>query len=253
MNKLAPELLDAVIELLDRSDLRRCCTVSRRWQFSVERLTFRDIRLKSTDLERFSDIFSDHRRREVLGAIEYHVILPRYSEKRRRKYERAKDKKANNEAFTEAFHGLFGILHAWEHDQGATTPNQKTITLDCSVYSPTDKPEDIFSYRSEIEFGVTDLFSRRHEYFFLRLLKDDLPNVSRISCFQLLPGLRRVEGTAVAAIVAKLPNLESIDWELNDNDNLFPSLRQQRRYGNRPFFFFFFFENATQASDEHVD
>jgi hypothetical protein len=239
MDSLAPELLDAIIELLDPSDLLRCCTVSQRWQSSVERLTFRDIRLKSTDLERFSDIFSDHRRREVLATIEYHVILPPYDDKRCDLLETAEDMDSNNEAFTEAFHGLFGILHAWGHDNGQRASNQTRgcpIKLKLAVYSPTDYPfrHGMDKWETRRLWQQTAFFGPQYEYSFLRLLQEELPTVLRIWRFEAMRATlrpRNVEGAALAAIAAKLPDLESIDWQINDDDKKFPLLRQQRRYG----------------------
>jgi hypothetical protein len=221
MNNLPQELLDAISLQLPDSDLHNCCTVSRRWQFTVERLTFIWIRLKSTDLERFSDIFSDHHRRESLELIDYQVVLPTYS-----------DKRLNTEAFTEALHGLFRILHSWEHKGGAATSNQKTVSLELSF----DSPKHSRSWKNPWqEFRKKyGLFELRHEYSFLRLLNDDLPTVSRISRFQLptrLHSPQHVDGATLAAIAAKLPNLEYIMWHLIDDDKKFPSQRQQRRYG----------------------
>jgi hypothetical protein len=83
------------------------------------------LQLPDSDLERFSDIFSDHHRREALELIDYQVILPTYS-----------DKRLNTEAFSEALHGLFRILHSWEHKGGAATSNQKTVSLELSFDSP---------------------------------------------------------------------------------------------------------------------
>jgi hypothetical protein len=245
MNNLAPELLAAIVSQLELvpqlelplSKLSPYSTVSRQWQFAVERHTFCCIRLKSTDLEHFSNLFRDHRRREILAAIDYHVILPTYSDKRCAKFETAKDRNLNNEAFTEAFHGLFRILHSWEQDSGTATSDQMRgcpIELESTVYSPMDYPYRKNHREKADSGGRRDLFERRYEYSVLRLLKDDLPMVSRISRFELLKTVgisRAVEGAALAAIAAKLPNLQLITWQLNDNDMRFPSLRQQRRYG----------------------
>jgi hypothetical protein len=143
----------------------------------------------------------------------------------------------NNEAFTEAFHGLFRILHSWEQDSGTAISNQMRgcpIELELTVYSPMDYPYRKNHLAEADSRGGSDLCEHRYEYSVLRLLKDDLPMVSRISRFELLKTVgmpRAVEGAALATIAAKLPNLQLINWQLNDNDMRFPSLLQQRRYG----------------------
>jgi hypothetical protein len=138
MNDLPSSLLEEIISLLDPSERRLSSyyTVSMQLRFAVERHTFRYIELKSTDLERFEEIFWDHRRREALARIDYKIILPSYS-----------DKDLNDEAFIEAVHAIFRILHSWEQSHRATILNWIRgcpIKLDLSVYSPTDRP-----YQSE--------------------------------------------------------------------------------------------------------
>jgi hypothetical protein len=241
MNDLPSPLLVDIISLLDPSEqpLSSYCTVSKQVQFAVERRTFRYIRLKSTDLKRFEEIFWDYNRREALAQIDYNVILPSYSDKRCASYERAKDKDLNNEAFTEAVHALFRILHSWEQETGAKRSNWLRgcpIKLKLAVYSPTDRPyrsEDNKQAREKLEDG-RDLFEKRYENSFLRLLQDELPIVLRITGFEFprtLETPRHVEGAALAAIAAKLPNLELIKWQIEDKDKKSPLLQQQRRYG----------------------
>jgi hypothetical protein len=96
--------------------------------------------------------------------------------------------------------------------------------LDLIVYSPMDlKYREYLGRWWQRQRFLTrgDLLEHRYEYSFLRLLNDDLPTVSRISLFRLLPRVkfpRHIEGAGLVAIAAKLPNLELIHWQLNDND-----------------------------------
>lgn len=248
MDSLPLELLAIIVSLLDPSERARYATISRQWQAAVERLTFRSVRLKSIDLKRFSDVFVGHRR-AALTELDYHVILPSYSENSCAKFENEKDKSLNNEAFTKAIHSLFGILHCWDEvktNNGAAKEEYKKseararpISLTLTAYSPLDPPyrENIERHRYQVTVSLerNDLFERRYEHSFLRLLKPDrLPLVlciSRLKTPVKVEIPRRLDGASVAAIAAKLPNLGVIDWSLSDDEKKFPSLRQQHRYG----------------------
>ncbi|ERF72496.1 hypothetical protein EPUS_07705 [Endocarpon pusillum Z07020] len=54
--------------------------ISRQWQLAVEAHTFSTINLSSDELDQFSEIFSNVRRRGYLKSIEYDVLLSTYSE-----------------------------------------------------------------------------------------------------------------------------------------------------------------------------
>ena len=117
---LPPEILARILSFLDHSERLRCVTVSRKWQLLIERNVFRSIELKSTDLQEFSGIFVGHRR-AFLAELSYDVILPGYDDRQRVRFERKKDKQANNEALTEAIHGLFSVLASWNEAMGHET------------------------------------------------------------------------------------------------------------------------------------
>ena len=79
MNNLSPELLSHIVTCLAPSKFRCYATISRPFQFVIERHTIRSIRLKSSDLALFSTPFSVPHRRSGLGELIYHIILPTYS------------------------------------------------------------------------------------------------------------------------------------------------------------------------------
>ena len=121
----SPELIVLILSFLDLDELINHVTVSKSWQYSVDRCTFPTIHLKSTDLDRFRDIFVGHRR-AALADLSYDVILPTYSDHQCAKFETDEDKRHNNEALTEALHGLFSILHSWNQEiaHGTRTSRQ---------------------------------------------------------------------------------------------------------------------------------
>ena len=70
---------------------------------------FREITLKSTDIEAFDAILSENRRR-FLAKLTLDVVLPNYDDKSCGRFERKTDKNANNEVFTKTIEKLFAVL-----------------------------------------------------------------------------------------------------------------------------------------------
>ena len=210
---------------------------------AVERCTFRRIKLKSTDLEFFRNTFVGHRR-AALADLSYDVILPTYSDHQCARFETEEDKRSNNEALTEAIHGLFFVMHSWheERDDKMTAPTQtRPFSFTLNAYSPMDVDHrqnvDIQEQRFQAQLagGRNDLFEHRYEHSFLRVLKlAELCQLSQITSFYAdkLWYTRRIEGSSLAGIAAKLPNLERISWAVNDDEKRYPVIRQQHRYGN---------------------
>jgi hypothetical protein len=55
-------------------------SVSRHWQLAIERLTFRDIESKSTNLDSFGTIVVGRHHRTFLQKFQFYVVLPKYSD-----------------------------------------------------------------------------------------------------------------------------------------------------------------------------
>lgn len=106
--------------------------ISRKWQRSIERLTFRHIRLCSDELSNFQQILTDstapsstypysqearqqqHRRRHLLKSLTLDIILPPYSRSASKRIETLAERQANDMAYTAAIQELFRILKMWE-------------------------------------------------------------------------------------------------------------------------------------------
>jgi hypothetical protein len=91
LNELSLEQLAIILFYLGSFELTKYVTVSRLWQYAIERRTFLKIQLKSTDLLAFSNIFVENRR-AGLTELSYSVILPTYSDYQCARFEREKDK-----------------------------------------------------------------------------------------------------------------------------------------------------------------
>lgn len=125
ISSLSQEILSLVASYLprwenqDRADsserdpalLPPYATISRSWQHVIECQTFREITVKSTEIDRFSHIVAKHRR-NLLRRLELNVILPTYTDQACAKFETEKDKQSNNQVFTKAIKDLLTLLQS---------------------------------------------------------------------------------------------------------------------------------------------
>lgn len=216
-------------------------TLSRSWQHAIERRTFRQIVVKSTEIEDFSRIVVNHRRK-LLRRLELNVILPTYTDKACAKFETEKDKQSNNQVFTKAIKDLLALLRSW-HDEFQTTRNDRDAPIEHSLrlcigdcYSLKDcRYRGWEKYQEDIhdwEFGRRhDLFQHRYESSLLQLESSEgIQEIPQISSFHRSPGHRKIEPRSLAIIASKFPNLDSFRWRLQDNEKKDPQLRQQTRF-----------------------
>ncbi|KAL9578751.1 MAG: hypothetical protein Q9212_005523 [Teloschistes hypoglaucus] len=218
------------------STLPPYATISRKWQLAIESRTFRSIHLKSTELSRFAQILTGHRKR-LLAHLAYDVVLPTYDDKACAKFETEQDKERNNQAFTYAIHALYQTLKSLE---GRGTGTEfRALTLDIhDIYAPMDG-----SYREKYEEDKEqwasgqrdDLWEHRYEHSILRLLEHpELPFLLSPSSFNLcmLSCTKRIIEPKSALLMARrLSNVHSIELYLSDEEKKYPHIRQQSRYG----------------------
>lgn len=225
-----------------RALLPAYATISRSWQHAIEFQTFREIAVKSTEIENFSRIVVN-RRRKLLRRLQLNVILPTYTDKACAKFETEKDKQSNNQVFTKAIKDLLALLWSW-HDEFQTTGHDSNAPIEQSLrlcigdcYSPKDCRyrgwEKYQRDRHEWELGRRhDLFQHRYESSLLQLESiEGMQEIPQISSFHKSPGHRMIEPRSLARIASKFPNLDSFRWRLNDNEKRDPRLRQQTRFG----------------------
>ncbi len=217
-------------------------SISQSWQYAIECQTFREIAVKSTEIEAFSQIVVNHRRKQ-LRRLELNVILPTYTEQACAKFETEKDKQSNNQVFTNAIKDVLALLRSW-HDESQTTgsdsdpPIEPLLRLsigDC--YSPKDcqyrgwekYQEDCQEWEHRRRH---DLFQHRYESSLLQLESlEGIQEIPQISSFYKTPSNRNIEPRSLAMIAGKFPKLDSFLWMLEDNEKRDPPLRQQTRLG----------------------
>lgn len=245
MHQLPQELISHIATFIEREDdqshlpfdqrvrtpskLPLYATISRQWQYAIERLTFPEIWLKSTDLDYFSETMVAHRRRS-LAVLHYTIVLPTYEKAKRAKFETPDDQRVNNECFSDAIHGLFRLIKLWENPEGQDTP-LPTQVICLNLYEPYSRM-DYGSEKHRKDNGERyDLWEHRYEHSVLRLLHpEDLPSLSSI--WELSGNLhffRSIEPRSIAAILAKLNYLHSVMISLKDNEKNDRQMQQNDR------------------------
>lgn len=238
MNALPQDVYDEICGFLSAPNfnLSAVATVSRRWQAAIERRTFRTIRVRSDDFDRFHKIVHGSRRRCVTK-VEYIVILPPYSEEDRCRFEREIDREENDKVFTQAIHGLFHILKLWDVCEDGSI-ELKLV----DVYSDTDHD---FLRRSspsrqldtwlrlkkdETETYNVDLWGWRFHFSYLRLLKtSELPVVPVVKSFRTAHLTRNICDRVSIDIAARLPNLREAFCLMNEWEIRYIGLRRRHR------------------------
>ena len=217
-------------------------TISRSWQYAIESQTFREITIKSTEIENLSRIVVNHRRK-LLRRLQLNVVLPTYTDKACAKFETEKDKQSNNQVFTKAIKDLLDLLRSWQDEFEKTGTHSHALIEqplrlcigDC--YSPKDcryrgwekYQEDHREWESGRRY---DLFGHRYESSLLQLESvEGIREIPQVSSFHRSPSNRNIEPRSLAIIASKFPNLDSFRWRLKDIKKRDPRLRQQTRFG----------------------
>ncbi|KAJ2891387.1 hypothetical protein MKZ38_000513 [Zalerion maritima] len=239
MNRLPQDIFDEIAALLQSPDFDgpALATISRQWQRAIERHTFRNIRLRSTDLDRFQDVVQQDRRRYV-HAIDYLVILPTYGGEERCRFEREVDRQANDEAFTAAIYGLFYRLESWDVSKDGhirlylrdiySNADHPSLRRSCSSRELKNFLRVDRTRRSNL---TVDLWRWRFRYSYLRLLRaSELPLVPIVNSFYTCATTRNICDRVSIDMAARLPNLREASWRMNDWEIRYIALRRAHRH-----------------------
>ncbi|PGH16347.1 hypothetical protein AJ79_01889 [Helicocarpus griseus UAMH5409] len=235
MDKFPQEIVSSIVGHLKRSDLPSYATISRQWQYAVERLILQAVRFESTELSAFEHLFrpSESHRRTLIKSVDLHVVLPTYSDAACGEYEDDCEKEANSQVFSRAIHGLFKIFESLD-DEDVRRAGGLELKID--AYSPMDthRRPDHDRKREATRYGSRkDLWTERYQASFLQLKDCEhlpaLSNVSELHCSESYH-TRHIEPASVMALVAKLRNLKRCYLQFYDQDVLDLELRQINRY-----------------------
>lgn len=265
MDTISQEIIDRIVEQFvpeepyyvdpenvpEKESLASYACISRRFQYAVERLTFKQIHIKSTELDTLKENFQEKGglRRLFLKELWLTVILPEYEEKYYGRLEREPDQEANNATLTEAVTLLFEELTRWD-SQGGNGRGKASILFDIDAWSPSDdgrradQLDEFGRLIRGLEYSEDDIRSQRWMRSYLAF--ESLDSVSEVPCITTFRcrevGRHRQRGgvsgrsfdpSSVAELTRKMPNLETVDWHLRDDEKWTPRVerRQQRRLG----------------------
>ena len=248
MDNLPQELINRIVYYLKRyegqsqypvrrrqsrepSNFQLYATLSRPWKKAVELVTFHSLGIKSNELSHFHAIMTGNRRK-FLTNLSYEILLPEYCKEARDRVESDDEKRLNDESFTQSIYNLFSILKVWE-SEGVQTALRLELPHK-NAFSPTDLH---FSNKVQRRIEMTnrergkDIFERRFEMSFLRLLEPslllNLANLQRL-CIRG-NNVRKLAPSIGPGLAGSLPNLKDIFWEFGDCDNQPASLRSDNR------------------------
>lgn len=229
MDRLPQELFDLIVLHLDSilhhasnhlknesltpasQTLASFATVSQGFQFAVERLTFCELTLKSTDLALFEAAMSHEHRSRALEVLAYRIVLPSYTPHACRGYETAVFRRKNAEACSEAMSRLLALLSRW--------PADRKIHLYVHAYSPMDP-----GHRSQADEAAVDperdIGEDRYLFSCLDLAdmeENPMPAAPCVSRFNIGDHRgRQVTPDALGDLVEKLPGIDRLSLVLRE-------------------------------------
>ncbi|KAK4987211.1 hypothetical protein LTR50_004812 [Elasticomyces elasticus] len=253
MDRLSLELTTHIASFLERTEdqshvpLGLCeklpsklppfATISRAWQFAIERLTFRSICLHSNELDFFEALCTRHKhRRSALLQLDFCTALPPLAKGAASRAENDQERQSNDESFTQAVRALFELLKAWEDDgEDRAAPPLQLILSDPFVASRDSQVRrldtDTESFHQQQLVNRNDVFAHRYDHSVVGLKPHvELPSLRRVARFQAsADGLHTIDMGTVARIAASFSNLQSIRWNLDDNERRYVDRRRQYR------------------------
>ncbi|OTA55791.1 hypothetical protein K449DRAFT_387830 [Hypoxylon sp. EC38] len=196
----------------DRQRVRawpRLATLSRAWQAAIEKMTFKELVIESTDFAEFSTALSTVHRRRFLKLLSLRVVLPPYNIEAGQ-YESNQDRERNNRVAGREVNRLLHELATWHTDP--------TIELRFWFESPSDE--------------LCAPWGSCHAYSYLHLTGLDrlqVPCISSISTPEYLwRGNRIIHPSSLVSLTAKFPGVSEISFQYEE-PGPFLALRRELR------------------------
>lgn len=237
MDKLSQELIDIIVSFIpyraegarnihelgrriDPRVLAPLATVSRKFQRSIESLTFRRLIIDTSDegLAQFERIMGGQKHRRscirVLRAIirvAHNYVEPPAEDARRvpPPYETDKDREAERQALTATLRRLWDFIATW--DENAACGQRIRLSLETVPTFITDlaNTSPFFHRYPLLTFSLLDLTADAV----------DFPTLPCIDKFDFSSRHGRHWNPRVAAVLtSSMPNLEAIGWDLDNGD-----------------------------------
>lgn len=221
-----------------KSILAPFATISRQFRNAVERRTFENVILESSELDQG---LIQERHANLISELTFNIVLPNYSDNACGRFESNKDIHLNNAAFTRAMKSLFRLIKLWETDPFSSRTRPLSLVLG-SVHSPmdrlyrgsqkckNDKPGQRMRKRH-------DLFERRYGYSVLCLLDHHFSSFPELFCvtefkedvFAAGRGERILRSNELVFIASRMPHLQSTSWHIADNQTWLGEARWENR------------------------
>ncbi|RSL44349.1 hypothetical protein CEP54_014720 [Fusarium duplospermum] len=209
-------------------------TVSRRLQTAVERWTFRDIRINSDELEKFIQLLTPARR-TFLAGLEFIPILPPYKDTVNARAESPAERAANDESYTQAVQSLLEALKTWEEEDPQSVNYRLKLSINLPK-SPSDRAwQGIFPQWNAILPKGYCIYEGRFLHSYIDLLRlEQLPEVNRVKHLVMKrPDKKRLYRNLCPKVpfmlASKMPNLESVNFSMDDSEERFHDLRVHNR------------------------
>jgi hypothetical protein len=204
--------------------LAQYASVCRAWQIAVEKLTFADLHIDSSNLEEFDEITTSTKspgRSHHVKNLFFKVKLPEYSFAARGWYETQRDRDCNNRVFTQAIASLFQILSLWPNGSYEAKHLEICSLSPCDWRAEEDWPGRSLRQQTAMAFPEQELLGRRYESSYLEILEDT--HISNAMCITSVrfPGYsihRKTAPKAFSKIISHLPRLQNINAELRDDE-----------------------------------
>ncbi|KAL4885778.1 hypothetical protein BJY04DRAFT_116938 [Aspergillus karnatakaensis] len=249
LGNLSPELVDLIIHYLHDlkflnpevpltptkassflpkdEKLSRYSTISRQWQYAVERYTFAHLTLSSGTLQQLNRIVgSCPRRIQLVKNLGYTVNLPAYSRNRRSCVERRGEHEENLRVFRTGVVDIFALIKSWEKhispvglglNLRAEAPGEhkresaeRNEFLGLEVEEPQEEEEESWG------IGADRWAHRDHSL----TLNDDSREAPALPILPFVNGLgigsmgRRIHPVAIEQMILALPNLKDLSIRL---------------------------------------
>ncbi|EFQ97752.1 hypothetical protein MGYG_00793 [Nannizzia gypsea CBS 118893] len=140
MENVPQEIFLSILDYLgeEKHHLKPYLTVSRRWQRVIERLFFRSLTIKNTDLSTFATLFrgTNAHRKALVKMLDLRVLLPTYDGDNYHQHE-----EVNNQLFSTAVLELFQVLKTFNEDGNVKRNIRRGDGLRLSIsymFSPSD-------------------------------------------------------------------------------------------------------------------
>ena len=240
LRSLPPELFLIILDYVLGAEYEyprqgaRYSTVSRQFQYFVERRIFKSLQIDNLCLRRALRLFrpAQAHRKAFVRWLRFSIELPSYSFEDSTRVETEDEKEANSQVFSDAIHGLFRILKSLDESEDLRNAGGLQCSMDTAPAPKSDR-----------EFGTVDhekrgsIRGKRSRASLLRLRDaEQLPAVSIVWRLHLgnWHGERYLDPLATMAIATKLNRLRYAVLNCYDKDYLDIATRRTNRVGMEP-------------------